>query len=133
MKEREELTDPSTSSKYERIPHSAVLINTTIAIIVSGLGIYHFTQPEGAWRSGITEVLCAALLLTAAYLVNWPKALLINLIVAAVSFGIGIRHLSHGGGWKSGVTELFLTVVLIAVAGIIYRHRKTRKAGSQYL
>jgi hypothetical protein len=133
MKEREELTGSSMSSKYGRIPHSAVLINTTVAIIVFGLGIYHFTRPEGAWRSGITEVLCAALLLTAAYMVNWSRAMLINLIVAAVSFGMGVRHLSHGGGWKSGVTELFLTVVLIAVVGIIYRYRKAKKSRSQHL
>jgi len=133
MKERQELTASSTSRKYERIPHSAILINTIIAIIIFGVGIYHFTRPEGAWRSGITEVLCAASLVTAAYLVNWSKAMLINLIVAAVSLGMGVRHLSHGGGWKSGVTELFLTVVLIAVAGIIYRHRKAKKAGPQHL
>jgi len=133
MKDRKELTESSTSSKYERIPHSAMLIDTAIAIIVFGLGIYHFTQPDQAWRSGITEVLSAALLLTAAYLVHWPKAMVINLIVAGSSCFLGIRHLIHGGGWRSGITELFLATVLIAVAGIIYKYRKAKKVGSQYL
>lgn len=132
MKDRRELTDSSTSSKCERIPRSAMLINTAIAIIVFGLGIYHFTQPKGAWRSGIIEVLSAVLLLTAAYVVHRTKAMVINLIVAAFSFILGIRHLIHGGGWKSGITELFLAIVLIAVVGIIYKYRKAKRAGSQY-
>lgn len=133
MKERKELPESSTLSEYEHIPRSAMFINTAIAIVVFGLGIYHFTQPDQAWRSGIIEVLSAALLLTAAYLVHRTKAMVINLIVAVLSFILGIRHLIHGGGWKSGVTELFLAIVLIAVVGIIYKYRKAKKVESLYL
>ena len=127
MKYRKEPAELSTSSKYKRIPRSAMLIYTITAVIVFGLGIYHFTQPQGAWRSGITEVVYAALLLAAAYLVHWPKTILINLIVVVISFVIGIRHLIHGGGWKSGITELFLAIVLTLVAYLIYKHRKIQK------
>src|SRR4030042_6002836 len=110
MKYQKEPAELSTSSKYERIPRSAKLIYTITAIIVFGLGIYHFTQPEGAWRSGITEVLYAALLLAAAYFVHWPNTIVINLIVIVISFVLGVRHFIHGGGWKSGITELFLAI-----------------------
>jgi hypothetical protein len=127
MKDREEPVGSSTLSKYERIPRSAKLIFTIIAITVFSLGIYHFTQPEGAWRSGITEVLYAALLLTAAYLVHWPKTILINFIVVVISFVLGVRHLIHGGGWRSGIIELFIAIVLIWMAYIIYKHRKNNE------
>ena len=46
MKDRKELTESSTSRKYKRIPHSAMLIDTAVAIIVFGIGIYHFTKPN---------------------------------------------------------------------------------------
>ena len=110
-----------------------MLIDTSIAIIFFGLGIYHFTQPNQAWRSDIAEVLSAALLVTAAYFVHWPKAMVINLIVALSSCFFGVRHLIHGGGWGSGITELLLAIVLIAVAGIIYKYGKAKKVRAQYL
>lgn len=103
-----------------------MLIDTIVAIIVFGVGIYHFTQPNQAWRSGITEVIYATLLLIAAHLVNWPKAMLINLIAVVISLVLGFRHLIHGGGWKSGIMELFLAIILILVAYIIYKRRNHR-------
>ena len=127
MKDRKELTEVIKSRKYERIPRSAILIDTIIAVIIFGFGIYHFTQPNQAWRSGITEVVYATLLITAAYLVHWPKTMVINLMAAVLSLGLGVRHLIHGGGWKSGITELFLAIVLILVAYVIYRHKKTKE------
>lgn len=127
MKDGKELTEFTKSSRYERVPRSAILIDTIIAIIIFGLGIYHFTQPNQAWRSGITEVVYATLLITAAYLVHWPKTMVINLIAAVLSLGLGVRHLIHGGGWRSGITELFLAIVLILVAYVIYRHKKTKE------
>ena len=129
MKGRKERTKSSVSRKYEHIPKSGMLIDTVIALIFLGLGIYHFTQPDQAWRSGTIEVLFAALLLTAAYLVHWTKAMVINLIVAVIICPLGIRHLTHGGGWRSGITELFIAVVLTLVAYIIYRHRGVKEVG----
>jgi len=127
MKNGKELTKVTKLSKYERIPRSAILIDTIIAVIIFGFGIYHFTQPNQAWRSGITEVVYATLLITAAYLVHWPKTMVINLMAAVLSLGLGVRHLIHGGGWKSGTTELFMAIVLILVAYVIYKHSEIKE------
>ena len=111
--------------KGNRIARVAMLIDTTIAIVFCGIGSYHFTQPNQAWRSGTIEVVCAALLIIAAYLVDRTKAMVINLVVAMPICGIAIRHLIHGGGWRSGITELFLAIVLVVVAGIIHKPGKS--------
>ena len=111
--------------KCNRIPRVAMLIDTAIAIVFCGIGSYHFTQPNQAWRSGTIEVVCAALLIIAAYLVDRTKAMVINLVVAVPICGIAIRHLIHGGGWRSGITELLLAIVLVVVAGIIHKPGKS--------
>ncbi len=115
-----------SSNKRNRIPQVAIVIDTAIAIVFCGTGIYHFTQPNQAWRSGTIEVVSAALLITAAYLVDRTKAIVIQVVVLVTICALGIRHLIHGGGWRSGVTELFLASVLVAVAGAIYKHRPRR-------
>jgi hypothetical protein len=114
---------PSSSSNHTHIPRVVRCINTTIAIVLCGISIYHFTQPNEAWRSGTTELISAFLLLTAAYLVSHVKAMVINLVVAVGISGLGVRHLIHGGGWESGITELFFAVLLVAAVSMIYRDR----------
>ena len=111
------------SNRHSRIPRVAILIDTAIAVIFCGTGLYHFTQPNQAWRSGTIEVVCAALLITAAYLVDRTKAMVIQVGVLVGICALGIRHLTIGGGWRSGITELFLAVLLVAVTGMTCRHR----------
>jgi len=127
MNDPKDLMNSSASSKQRRIPRSAMLIDTAIAIIAFGISLYHFTQPDQAWRSGTIEVLSTMLLLTAAYLVHRQKAMAINLIVALSLCVLGVRHLIHGGGWKSGTTELFFAIVLIGAAIMIYNFGKAKK------
>jgi hypothetical protein len=129
MNSQKDHIESSSPQKRNRIPRVATLIDTAISIVLCGIGLYHFTQPNQAWRSGITEVLSAVLLLTAAYLVHRPKAMVINLVVAVPICSLGIRHLIHGGGWRSGITELFLAIVLVAVAGIIHKPGKAKEVG----
>ena len=120
------LKDPiasSSSNKRSRIPRAAILIDTAIAVVFCGTGLYHFTQPNQAWRSGTIEVVAAALLITAAYLVDRTRAMVIQVAVLVTICALGIRHLSIGGGWRSGTTELFLAIVLVAVTGTTYRHK----------
>lgn len=116
----------SVPKKHQHISKYAMIIDTTIAIIFFCLGLYHFTQPDQAWRSGIAEVTSAALLLIAAYLVSRHTAMIINIIVAVIACSLGVRHLIHGGGWKSGISELLVIAVLISVAYTIYKHRNTK-------
>jgi hypothetical protein len=85
--------------------------------------MYHFTQPNEAWRSGTAELISAILLLTAVYYVSYTKAMVINLVIAVVISGLGIRHLIHGGGWASGITELLFAVLLVTAANMVYRNR----------
>ena len=113
----------SSSSRRSRIPRVAILIDTAIAVIFCGTGIYHFTQPNQAWRSGTIEVVCASALMAAACLLGRTKAMLIQVAVALGIGALGIRHLIIGGGWRSGITELFLAVVLVAVTGMTCRHK----------
>ena len=121
----EERNKPSGPGKRSRMPGVVRGINTAIALVLGGLSIYHYTQPDQAWRSGTTELVSALALLTAAYLVSHKIAIVINLIVAIPVVSLGIRHLIHGGGWRSGVAELFFAVLLIAAAYIIYRDKRT--------
>ena len=113
----------SSSSGRSRILRVAILIDTAIAVIFSGTGIYHFTQPTQAWRSGTIEVVYASALMAAACLLGRTKAILIQVAVAVGIGALGIRHLIIGGGWRSGITELFLAVVLVAVTGMTCRHK----------
>ena len=113
----------SSSNRCSRIPRVAALIDTAIAVIFCGTGIYHFTQPNQAWRSGTIEVVCASALMAAACLLGRTKAMLIQVAVALGIGALGIRHLIIGGGWRSGITELFLAIALVAVTGITCRHK----------
>jgi hypothetical protein len=112
------------TEKRFRVPMAVRLINTAIALVLVGLGIYHYTQPDAAWRSGTIESVSAILLLTAAYLVSRVKAMVINLVIAVGITVLGVRHVAIGGGWKSGTTELFFAVLLAVAAVIIYRARR---------
>lgn len=103
------------------IPKTAMLIDTAIAIVLTGIGIYHLTQPDKAWRSGIIELTCSVLLLMAAHRMPRTKAVMTNAVLSVPLLIVGIRHLIHGGGWKTGITELVFTVMLIVAAIIIYR------------
>ena len=127
MNSQKDRIKSSSSDKRNRIPRVAMLIDTAISIILWGIGLYHFTQPNQAWRSGITELLSAALLLTAAYRVSRTKAMVIHLVVAVPVCSLSIRHLIHGAGWRSGIMELFLAILLVAVAGIIHKAGKARE------
>lgn len=118
----------SKSKNYQHISKYGKIIDTTFAIIFFCLGLYHFTQPDHAWRSGIAEVTSAALLLLAAYHVSQSKAIIINIIVAVASCSLGVRHLIHGGGWRSGTVELFIAAILISVVYTTYIKRKAQKA-----
>jgi hypothetical protein len=114
-------------NKRNRIPRVARLIDTAIAVVFCGTGLYHFAQPNQAWRSGIIEVVCAASLITAAYILDRVKAMVIQVAVLVGICALGIRHLVLGGGWRSGVTELFLAIVLVAVTGTVYRHKPAKR------
>lgn len=114
---------PSGLGKCAHIPRAARRINTAIAIVICGIGLYHLTQPNKAWRSGMIELVSAMLLLTAAYRVSHVKAMVTNLVVAVGILALGVRHLIHGGGWGSGITELLFAVFLVAAASMIHRDR----------
>ena len=118
---------PSGRGQPAPIPVIAKVINTAIAAVLLGLSAYHCIQPNAAWRSGTTELVCALLLLTAAYLVLHIIAMVINLFVIIPVIALGIRHLISGIGWRSGTAELFFAVLLIISATLIYRDRKKRQ------
>ena len=119
-------TESSSSNKYGPIPLVARLIDIMVSIIICGIGIYHLTQPNQAWRSGTIELFCAVLLLTAAYRVSRMKVVLMNLAVAGLLCFLGIRHLIHGGGCESGVTELVFAVLLVTAANMVHRAINTK-------
>jgi hypothetical protein len=123
MKIPERRTGTSGPGKRARVPRAARYINTGMAVILCGIGLYHLTQPNEAWRSATAELVSATLLLIAAYGVSNVKATAINLAVAVVATGLGVRHLIHGGGWRSGTVELLMAALLLAAAGIIRRER----------
>ncbi len=102
-------------------------IDTAIAVIFCGTGIYHFTQPNRAWRSGAIEVACALALLVAAYMLDRTLAILIHVVVALGIGALGIRHLVLGGGWRSGTMELLMAVVILAVAAVAFRHKPANR------
>jgi hypothetical protein len=103
------------------LPRPAKYIDTAIALVLLGLSIYQFTRPDQAWRSGVTEIVFAAVLFTSAYLVPHLIAAFGNTAGAIATTILGVRHLIHGGGWRSGIVELIFAVILITVAVIIYR------------
>jgi hypothetical protein len=107
------------------LPLPVKIINTAVAAVLLYFSIYHFPRPDAAWRSGVTELSCAVMLLSAAYLVPYLISILLNLIVAGGMLGLGIRHLSHGHGYRSGLTEIACSILLIVAIVIICR--KTRK------
>ena len=113
--------ESSRSGEYSRIPRTAKLIDTMISAVLSGIGLYHLTQPNQAWRSGITELFCTVLLLTAAHRVSPRKASVMNLVVAVPICSLGIRHVIHGGGWVSGIAQLLFAVLLVVAAIMIHR------------
>jgi hypothetical protein len=124
MKTPEERNKPSNPGKRVPVPLLARGINTAIAAVLCVLSIYHYTQPNQAWRSGTIEIVCAVSLLTAAYLVSRKVAMIINLVVAVPVIVLGIRHVVSVIGWRSGTAELFFAVLLIVGAVIIQRDRK---------
>ena len=111
--------------KRRPVPKVARYLNTAMAVALYGLGIYHYTQPNAAWRSGTIEVVTASLLLVAAYLVSNIAAMAINFCFAAILIALGIRHAAIGGGWVSGTIEMLFAVILIMTALIINKNRKT--------
>ena len=121
-------TESSGSNKHGHIPLVARLIDSMVSIIICGIGIYHLTQPNQAWRSGAIELFCAVLLLIAACRVSCVKAVVMNLVVAGPLCFLGVRHLIHGGGWESGVTELVFAVLLVTAANMVHRARNTRRS-----
>jgi hypothetical protein len=129
MEAREKGAGPAVTVKAGRVPRAARYVNAGIAVVLVGFSAYHYTQPDQAWRSGTFEIACAALLLTAAFLVSHLKAMVIDLVVAAGVGGLGVRHLIHGGGWRTGSAEELFAVVLISTAIIIWRDRRRLKAG----
>jgi hypothetical protein len=123
----EKQSNPPGSGKRAPVPVIARGINTAIVAVLLGLSVYHYTQPNAAWRSGTTELVCALLLLTAAYFVSHIVATVINLFVAIPVIALGIRHLTSVKGWRSGIAELCFAVLLIIVAYLINRDRKKHK------
>lgn len=115
---------------HARVPGIAQALDSAIALVLLALSIYHFTQPGRAWRSGITELVCFAALLAAAFLVPRVFAIALNLAMAVVVAGLGVRHLISVKGWRSGIVELFFVLLLLAVAYIIYRDKGKSGASS---
>jgi hypothetical protein len=101
-------------------------LNTAMAVVLYGLGIYHYTQPDAAWRSGTIETLTATSLLVAAFLVPPGIAIVINVVFAIGIIALGIRHISFGGGYVSGSIELIFAVLLIWSAVLISKQRKSK-------
>jgi hypothetical protein len=90
-------TASSSSNRCSRIPRVAILTDTAIAVILCSAGIYHFTQPNQAWRSGTIEVACASALMAAACLLGRTKAMLIQV---AVALGIGAPGRCRRQPWR---------------------------------
>lgn len=121
MNTREKQHNSSGFWKRKPLPRVAKYIDIIIALILLGLSIYHFTQPDQAWRSGVTEIVFSAVLFAAAYLLPNLLAAAANIAGAIATTILGVRHLIHGGGWRSGTVELLFAVILVAIAVIIYR------------
>jgi hypothetical protein len=110
--------------KLSHVPQIPRYINTMMALALYGFGIYHYTQPDAAWRSGTIEVVTASSLLVAVTIVPLKAAMIINLVFSVFIIGLGIRHCVIGGGWISGSTELVIAVLLIYGAIRIVKARK---------
>lgn len=123
MEMRQDGLEEARSGRPRRVPRAVACIDTAVAGLFTAAGIYHFTQPDRAWRSGAIEVTCAAALLVAAWLLGRRPAMAVQVLVAAGITALGIRHLVMGGGWKSGSMELVMAVVLVGAAVLIFRHR----------
>ena len=108
-------------SAKHKSTYVAIALDTTIALVLLWLGIYHVTH-EGI-RSGILEIMCAISLLAAAYLVSYPWTVATNLTIGVFVFTAGIYHTTHGG-WKSGVPELVFAAMLIIAAYLFRWDRK---------
>jgi hypothetical protein len=111
--------------KWSQVPQIPRYINILTALALYGFGIYHYTQPDAAWRSGTIEVVTASGLLAAVTVAPLKVAVIINLVFSVFMIGLGIRHCAIGGGWVSGSTELAVAVLLIYGAVKINKARKT--------
>jgi hypothetical protein len=112
------------------VPKFPRYLNTVMAFVLYGFSIYHFTQPNAAWRSGTIESVIATCLLAAAYLVPELVAIIINAFFALCLIALGIRHVSIGGGWVSGSTELLFAALLVTGAILINKQRKSGRPDS---
>jgi|WetSurMetagenome_2_1015567.scaffolds.fasta_scaffold1653180_1 hypothetical protein len=113
-----------------RVPKLPRYLNTGMALVLYGFSIYHFTQPNAAWRSGTIESITATCLLAAAYLVPVLVAIIINAFFAFWLIVLGIRHVSIGGGWVSGSTELLFAALLVTGAFMIHKQKKSGRPDS---
>ena len=109
-----------------RLPKISRYLNTAMAVVLYALGIYHYTRPNAAWRSGTIETITATSLLIAAYLVPPRIAMVINIVFALGITALGIRHISLGGGYVSGSIELIFAIVLIWSAVLFNKQRKSK-------
>lgn len=123
MEPREDGLEEARSGRRRRVPRAVAGTDTAVAVLFTMAGIYHFTQPYQAWRSGAIEVTCAAALLAAAWLLGRGLAVAVHVAVALGITALGIRHLLMGGGWRSGTMELVMAAVLLGAAVLILRHR----------
>ena len=108
----------------KRSPKIVRYVNTIMALALYGFSIYHFTQPNAAWRSGTIEAVTATCLLASAYLLPLMAAFIVQIIFAIGLCGLGIRHEMHGHGYVSGTMELIFAVVLAYSAVLINRTKK---------
>lgn len=107
-----------------RTPRAPRWIDCGVAAVLCLLAVYHFTQPDAAWRSGSIELASAILLLAAAFRLPALFSAAINLLGAAGLCALGIRHASHGGGYLSGSLELLAAVLLVIAAYSFWKSRK---------
>lgn len=108
------------------LPKTIRVLNTGMAVVLYGLGIYHFTQPNAAWRSGTIETVTATCLLIAACLVPPRVAVIIDIVFALAITALGIRHISFGGGYVSGTIELIFAASLVYCAVLISKNLKSK-------
>lgn len=97
-----------------------------MSIGLYAFGIYHFTQPDAAWRSGTMETVTATCLLAAAYLLPLKAAVVIHFVFAVMLAGLGIRHAIHGQGYISGAAELIFAAALVYGAVVILKTLKNQ-------
>jgi hypothetical protein len=117
---------------WARAPKAVRYFNAGIAGVLYVLGIYHYTQPDAAWRSGTIEIVTASCLLAAVYLLPLKAAAVINIIFSLMLTVLGIRHAAIGGGWISGTIELIFAGVLVYGAVMINRKRKKKSTADSF-